>query len=236
MPPRSARELIRTPRWVALGLVALVFALAAIGLGRWQWDRSTDIIQAEQVARAEPVDIRTLTDVGEEFENPLIGRPVLATGQYVAEWQTAVLNRTVDGPIGVWVLTPLALDDGTAIAVVRGWAPSIQDASVPSGDVSVTGIWHPNERFYRDEPYREDGVLAISSERLRERWQLPLRPGFIMMTEQDPASDLRSVPQTVQTADVPFPIQNVFYAVQWFVFAGFAAWVYFRWLRLEAKG
>lgn len=236
MASRSARELIRTPRWVALGLLALVFALAAIGLGRWQWDRSTDIIRAEQVARAEPVDIVTVTAVGEEFENPLIGRPVTASGEYVADQQTAVLSRTVDGPAGVWVLTPLLLEDGTAIAVVRGWAPSIQDAQVPSGDVTVTGIWHPNERFYRDEPYRDDGVLAISSERLRERWQLPLRPGFIMLTQQQPASDLRAVPQTVQTADVPFPIQNVFYAVQWFVFAGFAAWVYFRWLRLEAKG
>jgi surfeit locus 1 family protein len=232
--PTSARQLMRTPRWIALGAVAVLFALAALGLGRWQWERSADIIRAEQAARAEPVAIESLTAVGEDFENPLIGRPVLASGRYLADAQTAVLSRTVDGRPGVWILTPLALADGSAIAVVRGWAPG--DVPVPSGPVNVQGIWHPNERFYRDEPPNEEGVFAISSERLRERWNLPLRPGFIMLSGQVPPSDLLAVPQTVRTADVPFPIQNVFYAIQWFIFAGFAGWVYVRWLRLESKG
>lgn len=233
--PPSTRQLIRTPRWIALGLLALVFAIAAMALGKWQWDRSSDIIQAEQAARAQPVGVETLTEIGEDFDNPLIGRPVLASGQFVADQQTAVLSRTVDGRPGVWVLTPLKLADGSAIAVLRGWAPSPDDAPVPTGDVNVTGIWHPNERFYRDELAKSDGVFAISSERLRDRWDLTLRPGFIMLTDQEPPSDLLNVPQTVTTADVPFPIQNVFYAVQWFIFAGFAGWVYVRWLRLESK-
>lgn len=231
----STRDLIRTPRWVALGLLAVILALAALALGRWQWERSTDIIRAEEVARAEPIAVQRVTDVGEAFDNPLIGRPVFAEGRYLAVDQTAVLSRSVDEIPGVWVLTPLDLADGSAIAVVRGWAPSLEAAPAPSGAVRVEGIWHPNERFYRDEPLRSDGVLAISSERLRDRWDLNLRPGFIMLTAQQPDSDLVNVPQTVTTADVPFPLQNVFYAVQWFVFAGFAIWVYFRWLRLEAK-
>jgi cytochrome oxidase assembly protein ShyY1 len=225
---------MRTPRWIALGAVALIFALAALGLGRWQWERSADIIRAEQAALAQPVAIETLTEVGEAFDNPLIGRPVLASGRYLAESQTPVLSRTVDGRPGVWIVTPLQLTDGSAIAVVRGWAPD--DVAAPTGKVNIEGIWHPNERFYPDEHANPDGIFAISSERLRERWNLPLRPGFIMLTAQQPPSDLLAVPQTVRTANVPFPIQNVFYAVQWFIFAGFAGWVYVRWLRLESKG
>jgi cytochrome oxidase assembly protein ShyY1 len=223
-----------TPRWITLGLIALIFALAAIGLGRWQWDRTQDIVRAEQAAQAEAVAVETLTEVGEDFDNPLIGRPILARGTYLADQQVAVLSRSVDDRQGVWVLTPLQLSDGSAVAVVRGWAPDISAAPVPSGRVDVAGIWHPNERFYRDEPFRKDGVFAISTERLRDRWDLPLRPGFIMLTSQQPQSDVVPVPQTVQTAGVAFPIQNAFYAVQWLVFAGFAGFVYVRWLRMEA--
>jgi len=231
----SALRLAATPRWITLGLIALIFALAAIGLGRWQWDRTQDIVGAEQAARAEAVAVETLTEVGEEFDNPLIGRPILASGTYLADQQVAVLSRSVDDRPGVWVLAPLQLTDGSVVAVVRGWAPDITAAPVPSGQVEVAGIWHPSERFYRDEPIREDGVFAISTERLRDKWNLPLRPGFIMVTSQQPQSDLVPVPQTVQTAGAPFPIQNAFYAVQWLVFAGFAGFVYVRWLRMEAS-
>jgi hypothetical protein len=35
--------------------------------------------------------------------------------------------------------------------------------------------------------------------------------------------------------DVAFPLQNFFYAVQWWVFALFAVVVYARWLYLDAK-
>lgn len=231
----SILRLATTPRWIALGLIALIFAIAAVALGRWQWDRTQDIVQAEQAAQAEPVDIRTLTEVGESFDNPLIGRPVLASGTYLAPLQTLVLSRSLNDVPGVWVLTPLDMADGSAIAVLRGWSESTEGIDPPTGFVDIAGIWHPSERFYRDEPRTDAGVYAISSERLRERWNLPLRPGFIMLTEQQPASTLAAVPQTVRTAGAPFPIQNAFYAVQWLVFAGFAGFVYFRWLRLEAR-
>jgi cytochrome oxidase assembly protein ShyY1 len=231
----SILRLATTPRWIALGLIALVFGAAALLLGRWQWDRTQDIVQAEQAARAEPVAIQALTDVGEDFDNPLIGRPVLADGRYDVARQTLVLNRELDGRPGVWVLTPLLLNDGSAIAVLRGWSENPEQLEPQTGSVAVAGIWHPNERFYRDEPFDSAGVYAISSERLRERWGLALRPGYIMLTNQSPQSALPTVPQTVRTADVPFPVQNAFYAVQWLVFAGFAGFVYFRWLRMEAR-
>jgi len=235
MAAPSLLRLALTPRWIALGLIALIFGVAALGLGRWQWDRTQDIVQAERVSQSQAVAIEDVTSVGEDFDNPVIGRPVFARGEYIAPLQTPVLYRSVDDQPGVWILTPLALSDGSAIAVLRGWAPNVDAAPVPEGAVEVSGIWHPNERFYRDEVFNPDGVVAISTERLRDRWNLPLRPGFIMLTEQQPASDLALVPQTVQTANVPFPIQNLFYAVQWLVFAAFAVFVYVRWLRMEAR-
>ena len=38
------------------------------------------------------------------------------------------------------------------------------------------------------------------------------------------------------TSNVAYPIQNIFYAIQWLVFAGFGAVVYGRWLWRDAQG
>ena len=39
----------------------------------------------------------------------------------------------------------------------------------------------------------------------------------------------------MQTADVPFPLQNFFYAFQWWIFAAFGVAVYLRWLWIESR-
>jgi cytochrome oxidase assembly protein ShyY1 len=66
-----------------------------------------------------------------------------------------------------------------------------------------------------------------------------------MLAETSPGSDdlpgsATAAPEpaapTVQTADVPFPLQNFFYAFQWWIFAAFAVVVYLRWLWLDAAG
>jgi cytochrome oxidase assembly protein ShyY1 len=60
-----------------------------------------------------------------------------------------------------------------------------------------------------------------------------------MVQRQDPEPSepnaLVIVPPTVQVGDVPFPLQNFFYAIQWWIFAAFAIFVYARWLYLDAK-
>jgi cytochrome oxidase assembly protein ShyY1 len=40
----------------------------------------------------------------------------------------------------------------------------------------------------------------------------------------------------MQAADVAFPLQNFFYAFQWWLFGIFAVVVYVRWLWLESRG
>ena len=49
-----------------------------------------------------------------------------------------------------------------------------------------------------------------------------------------PPSPVPVVP-TVQTSDVPFPLQNFVYAFQWWLFALFGVVVYLRWLWLETR-
>jgi len=247
-PSRQAEDLLgraRTPRWIGLALVALVLIAGCVFLGRWQWDRTQNIVEAERLAVSAPVAVEVIAGVDDQLPDASIGRPVVAQGRYLKGGQVIVVQRSLRGQPGVWVLTPLELSDGSIIGVLRGWLESDGAPGIipPSGDVTVTGIMHPDERFYPDAVTDPGIAVAISSARLSDSWGQGTRSGYVMLTETSPTSDQTTgvatpAPEpalpTVQTAGVPFPLQNFFYAFQWWIFALFIVVVYARWLRLDA--
>ncbi|MEZ5115244.1 MAG: SURF1 family protein [Candidatus Nanopelagicales bacterium] len=234
------RRTLLTRRWLGLTALALVAVVAFAALGTWQWQRTQDILEAERAASRLPVPVEQVAPAGEPLPGVSVGRPVTATGRYAADGQRLVADRGLDGRAGSWVLTPLLLEDGTAVAVVRGWVPEIgtEAEQVPAGSVEVTGVLQPEEAFYAEGGTRADGRLTrISSDTVAPLVTGDLRSGYVMLTGQRPASDPAPVPvpPTVVTADVPFPLQNFFYAFQWWFFAAFVVFLWFRWLRLEAR-
>ena len=232
-------RLALTPRWVALGILAIALIAGCVLLGRWQWERTQDILAAERAAQGAPISVTELAAPGLEINGPDIGRQIVATGTYVAEDQVAVSNRVYRDAVGIWVVTPLQLDDGSLIAVNRGWLPDSAAAGFtpPTGQVTVRGTYVPDESFYADAQTDEGAVVAISGTALGSRWQVPTRAGYLNLVSQSPAADPAPspVPATVQTSDVPFPLQNFGYAFQWWIFALFVVFAYVRWLRLDAR-
>jgi surfeit locus 1 family protein len=241
---RSLLRLALTPRWLVAAGLLVVFAVAAVFLGRWQWQRTQSILAAERaaVSAAIPVEEVFTPDrdvVPTQLPDEGIGRPVILTGEYLPRTQVYVVNREHDAQPGVWVVTGLQLVDGRVAAVLRGWLPSAEDpgAAVPTGQVVVTGILQPDETFYADAASLPGTVASIAHDRLAELWGTTVLPGFTVLAGQEPATDPAPIPvqPTVQTADVPFPLQNFAYAFQWWIFAAFAMVVYGRWLYVEAQ-
>lgn len=237
-----ARRMLRlalTPRWIALGVLALALILGCALLGRWQWDRTQDILAAERAAQGAPISVGELAPPGAEIDGADIGRQVVATGTYLGAQQVIVTNRLLDSRPGVWVVTPLQSADGSVIAVNRGWLPDSGAAGLipPLGQVTVRGTYTPDEEFYADAPTSDRSVLTISGTGLGLRWKLPTYAGYLNLVTQSPPSREAPipVPATVQTSDVPFPLQNFGYAFQWWVFALFVVFAYVRWLSLDAR-
>lgn len=237
---RAALRLAVTPRWLG-GLVLLLLLLAgAILLGRWQWERTQSILAAERAAAAQPIDVvQALGDAADAVPAEAIGRPVTASGTYRADLQAIVANRALDDRPGVWVVTGLPQEDGSVVAVLRGWLPDATDPAgrVPTDPVVVSGILQPDEAFYEGAVSADGTVPAIASTTLERMWDVDVRPGFVVLDEQDPADAPAPapVPPTIRTSDVPFPLQNFFYAFQWWIFAAFGLVVYLRWLWIESR-
>jgi cytochrome oxidase assembly protein ShyY1 len=239
--PKDVARLAITPRWLVALLVVVGFAVAAALLGRWQWDRTQSILDAERAAASEAVAVETLFDDAEatEVAASALGHPVTATGRFDPQMQVFVTSREHEGEPGVWVVTGLRLDSGPTVAVLRGWLPSTDSpaAAVPTGPLTVTGVVQPDETFYADAQTEPGAVASIAHDRLASLWDAPLLPGYVTLAAVEPASDSAPTPvaPTLVTGDVAFPLQNFFYAWQWWVFALFGFVVYARWLWLEAK-
>ncbi len=223
-----------------LALAALIgVCVLFFFLGKWQWDRTQNILNAERAASEQAVNVATV--VGDELRSEDFGRTVIASGRYVPENQVRVTNRLEsDQPnaqVGEWIVSEFIVDSGARVTVLRGWVPTGASYSTPSETVAIEGILQPDEAFYEGAVAGQSGVVVIDSVELSDIWSTDLAVGFVVLTLQDPVNDSMPlpVPPTIATADVAFPLQNFFYAIQWWIFALFAVALYLRWIFVSAR-
>ena len=116
-------------------------------------------------------------------------------------------------------------------------SPKVRSSQLPSNK-SISRVYlQPSESFYDSAGDQKGKVVVIDSRKLSELWNAELLDGFIVMQDQEPvtANAPEWVPPTIATGDVAFPLQNFFYAIQWWIFALFAVAVYVRWLIVGSK-
>jgi cytochrome oxidase assembly protein ShyY1 len=213
-------RLLLTRRWVGLTLLAVVIVVAFAWLGAWQFGRSyraADGFSDEPLA----VPIAALAPVGGALAPGSVDRQATATGQYVASRQQVVAGHTLDGSAVSWVVTPLALTDGTVVQVVRGWVTAAETGleSPPAGTVTVTGRIQPSAA-----PPAGPGS--------------PTRAGLLLRTAQSPPDPLSlqpvpSAPLATTGGTKQFYLQNAIYTSQWWIFAVLVVVYWWRLLRDE---
>ncbi len=104
-------------------MTALTIALLSlfIGLGRWQWGRAEAKVE---LLRQFDAAAGTAVELGERTTGALPRyAAVVVRGEWDAERQFLLENRTRAGRAGYEVLTPLRLADGRWLLVNRGWLP-----------------------------------------------------------------------------------------------------------------
>lgn len=237
-----------TPRWLVGTLLVLVAVPACLWLGSWQLGRFEARIGQHQgpaghTAAAPARPLAAVLAGGRQVAPGDVGLTVSAVGRYDPAHQLLVPQRTVDGREGYYVLTPLRTATGRAVAVVRGWAPGDPRGAAPpapSGRVVVTG------RLQASEDGDTDGAVTgglpagqlgmISAATLVNVLPYPVYDGWVAL--DDAPAGLRAVP-TVQPQGGDGlglrAFQNLGYTLEWFVFAGFAVFMWFRLVRREAE-
>lgn len=215
-------------------LLTLVAIAVCVTGGFWQFDvyrTEQNAGRDEQLAApAQPLAQTLGPDQG--LTNEMVGSRVVADGQYApAEQQILVSGRTDDGRDGYWVVSPLLVETGAAILVVRGWTAEAAAPPVPSAPVTVTGALEPSEGPGADVTLDADRVVdSIRVPSLVGELPYDLYSGVLIRTAQRPESGGGLTPVDPSAPDVPWTegLRNLAYALQWWVFAAFAVFMWWR--------
>ena len=238
------------PKWIVSHVFVVLLVVAMIVAGFWQLGRYNDRRDTnDQVTERleEPLaDIGDIVSIDDPFSvgDDVRFRLASATGEYQSDDEVLVLNRSLNGAPGYWVLTPLLLDDGTAVAVNRGWIPfrfepgtPRPETAAPSGTVTAAGMVRRTVEPEGIQSGDEEGVVldALARpdlERLRQQLDYPLLPVLIQLEAQEPAA--AELPVTLARPALDNG-PHLSYAFQWFIFATIGAIGYPLTLRRIAR-
>ena len=227
-------------------LVVLIAALLTAGLtmrlGLWQLDRAAQKTALQTTLDARR-DLPTLSS--QELPSEASGlaaalhRRIRLQGVWLPEHTIYLENRQMQGRPGFFAVTPLALPDGTAVLVQRGWLPRdlrdrtrVQAPALPPGPVELLArIAPPPARLYDFDAASEGPIrqnLDVAAFALETR--LKLRPLSVLELEETAVVSRQAPNPDRLLRDWPFPAAEVHkhhgYAFQWFALSALTIILY----------
>jgi len=145
-----------------------------------------------------------------------------------------------------------AADEDLGIAVARGWVAAPGDAPrAPSGEIRVTGRLLPTDSPLPSQRNEPGQVGSVASAQLSNLWDAPLYSGYVAAFAETPGAypapieddgtvaasarpmglGLSKLQIDQQPTDTSVHALNLFYAAEWVVFAGFAIFLWWRFVR-----
>ncbi|MGW3423335.1 SURF1 family protein [Streptomyces phaeochromogenes] len=235
-----------TPRWWGINVFVLLAIPFCVFMGSWQLSRFEDRVQdhrdaGEQATAAKTDPARPLAELL-PVDKETSGKQTTATGRYGK--QLLVPGRELDDKRGFYVLTLLRMDDGKALPVVRGWLPGAADPAkapaAPTGEVTVAGALQASETPGSNGVPAAGGLPAgqtgaISSAALVNLVPYDVYDAWVTLAKAD--AGMKAVPAAAP-ADTGLDLkafQNLGYTGEWFVFAGFVVFMWFRLVRREVE-
>ena len=236
---------MRSGRWWLTLLIAVVAMAVTASLGRWQLSRADQKLALQKTIQAQ-MDAPVLTERDLELTPASWGelhRRVSLQGYWMHQHTVFLDNRVYNGRAGFWVLTPLLLDDQTAVLVQRGWIPRHQqDRTLLAPIGTEEGLVRVNGRIAQG-PSEVMG-LGENETTAQTSGQSPIRQNLnvaafgnelgisiaatVLQTDADAEGLQRSWPEI--TAGVE---KHWGYAFQWFALAVLQLMLYFwyQWIK-----
>ncbi|GAB76869.1 Cytochrome oxidase assembly protein ShyY1 [Austwickia chelonae] len=238
-----------TPKWLALLVLVLAVVVGFAALGLWQWDTAHErgVAEATKEAAAKPeAPLVQVMPTDGTFPVGALDRKVSMTGTYEASGQVLVAGRRRGETEGFWVVAPLLVEgsrgrsgDPVRIPVLRGFvAAGVEAQPPPTGRVEVKGVLaqgEPPPNQFR--PLPEGQVATLNVPTLLNRWGGEVYNAFVFTLSQSPAVDddmLTPVPPPAP-GSTQLNWRNLGYALQWFFFAAFALYMWWRMVREESR-
>ncbi|TFB87014.1 SURF1 family protein [Cryobacterium algoricola] len=237
------------PRWILALLLALAVAAGFAALGHWQLERAvaSGVVVERSTETVKPLD--EVVTPGGAPRDSATGQLVTVDGSYVPGDEQLISNRSNDGTSGYWIVSHFIVgasggsSAGASIAVARGWVAAEAEARSTMGSlaaapanqvITLAGRFLPTEAPVVPADGRDPhSMTTVSTAALINLWAgfdgTAVYPGYIV--DGAAASGLTAIDSPAPLTDASLNWLNIFYAVEWVVFAGFAVFLWYRLVR-----
>ena len=217
----------------------VVLAVAAAGwLGWWQlgaWQAHRDAAQRD-LTHATPIPLAKAIGPDDPLTGDHLGQPVTIEGTWIEE------HVAVQRPGGLWEVGFLQTGTGSAVPIVLGWHAGQRLPQGPGETGDITGWLQPSQ----DDAPPGGGSLpagVVPSLRiadLAQRVDVDLYGAYVVADHSKaPGVDWQGLRQAhldqQPSAGSWAGLRNLFYGVEWWFFAGFAIFLWIKWMRDETR-
>lgn len=232
----------RRPRWIAALLLALGVAAGFAALGQWQLERSLASAVVDERDTETPVTLESVAEPQQVMTSDASGRLVSVSGTWAAGDDLVVTGRLsgddgsgAAGEPGDWIIRHLVTEGGASLAVAVGYGPvGAGIPSLPAGEASLTGRYVPSESPQISD-FEAGERTAIAVAELVNLWAEPgpVYSGYLVL--DDAPAGLETIAAPPPELPVELNLLNLFYAIEWVIFGGFAIYLWWRLVRDEQE-
>jgi len=236
-------QLARQPRWIGVLFVCLAVAAAFAALGQWQLSRAVEGGETIDRATEAAVPLSSIAEPQTPVTTEQAGQRVTFPATAVEGDYVVIGERFNKGVAGYWVVAHVLVGtdvDATtpSLAVALGWAPDRESATsiiqkLEGVDTELTG------RYLATEPPNEDDFengeqKSVAVGALINQWQDnpdTVYGGYVVA--DDAPAGLETIDSPKPTSEITLNWLNIFYSIEWAVFAVFAVFLWFRLVKDE---
>lgn len=235
----------RRPQWIVALILVMAVAAGFAWLGKWQLERAILNAQVVDHKTETVVDIGTLAQPAAYLTDAAAGHMV-STPMYLDRSTLMILSeRYNDGEAGYWVIGRGATENGL-LPIALGWSASLTDAQAfiasMKSEIStqvltpVVGRLMPAEAPTEPKPDQNPQTMTtMAVAQLINMWPLSTSPTyFSYLVAKTPPAGLTAIVSTPPITDTSLNWLNIFYAIEWLVFALMAFYLWYRLVR-DAK-
>ena len=231
-------------RWVLALLLALAIAAIFAVLGQWQLERAIASGEVVQRSTERVLQLEDAVQADGPVRQAVTGQMVSVSGSFARGDDQLIADRFNGGSSGFWVVSHfVTAADSASIAVARGWVADEENAreviqslstDAQGETLSLTGRFLPAEAPVVPADGRDPHTLTtVSPAALINLWagftDQSVYAGYIV--DRLAPAGLVAIDSPVPEVDRSLNWLNIFYAVEWVVFAGFAVFLWYRLVR-----